>query len=113
VMLPEPWFRGRVVVCGDAAHACAPHLTQGAAMALEDAVVLADEVAKQQGAEATLAAFTERRYPRANFIQMASRGILDAEMSVTRENLDGALEHLREAIPGQFAHVDSLLAQPA
>jgi 2-polyprenyl-6-methoxyphenol hydroxylase-like FAD-dependent oxidoreductase len=44
VMLPTPWSSGRVVVCGDAAHACAPHLTQGAAMALEDAVVLADEL---------------------------------------------------------------------
>jgi 2-polyprenyl-6-methoxyphenol hydroxylase-like FAD-dependent oxidoreductase len=113
VMLPAPWSSGRVVVCGDAAHACAPHLTQGAAMALEDAVVLADEVAKQRQADATLAAFTERRYPRANFVQMASRGILDAEMSVTRENLDSALEHMREALPGQFAHVDSFLAQPA
>lgn len=113
VMLPSPWFSGRVVICGDAAHACAPHLTQGAAMALEDAVVLADEVAKQRAVAETLASFTERRYPRANFVQMASRGIMDAEMSVTRETLGGALEHMREAIPGQFAHVDSVLAQPA
>jgi 2-polyprenyl-6-methoxyphenol hydroxylase-like FAD-dependent oxidoreductase len=113
VMLPSPWFKGRVVVCGDAAHACAPHLTQGAAMALEDAIVLADEAGKGNTVEQTLAAFTERRYPRANFVQMASRGVLDAEMSVTRENLPVALEHMREQIPGQFAHVDSLLAQPA
>jgi 2-polyprenyl-6-methoxyphenol hydroxylase-like FAD-dependent oxidoreductase len=113
VMLPSPWNKGRIVVCGDAAHACAPHLTQGAAMALEDAIVLADEIRKQESAEATLAAFSERRYTRANFVQMASRGIMDAEMSITQETIEGALEHMREAIPGQFAHVDSVLAQPA
>jgi 2-polyprenyl-6-methoxyphenol hydroxylase-like FAD-dependent oxidoreductase len=113
VMLPAPWNRGRIVVCGDAAHACAPHLTQGAAMALEDAIVLADEIGKEEPAEATLVAFSERRYTRANFVQMASRGIMDAEMSITQETIDGALEHMREAIPGQFAHVDSVLAQPA
>ena len=41
VMLPLPWFSGRVGILGDAAHACAPHLTQGAGMALEDGLVLA------------------------------------------------------------------------
>src|SRR4051794_19173754 len=45
VMLPAPWFKGRVLLCGDAAHACTPHITQGAAMALEDAVVLPEELA--------------------------------------------------------------------
>ncbi len=113
VMLPSPWFKGRVVVCGDGAHACAPHLTQGAAMALEDAVVLAEEVGRQRSLQETLIRFDERRYPRANFVQMASRGILDAEMSITDETLPDALEHMREALPGQFAQVDSMLAQPA
>ena len=35
-MVPWPWFRGRVVIGGDAAHTLPPHLTQGAAMAAED-----------------------------------------------------------------------------
>jgi 2-polyprenyl-6-methoxyphenol hydroxylase-like FAD-dependent oxidoreductase len=113
VMLPSPWSRGRVLVCGDAAHACSPHLTQGAAMALEDAVVLADEVHRGDSAPSTMAAFCERRYPRANFVQAASRAILDGEMSVTHETLSGALEHMREEIPKAFAHVDSVLLQPA
>ena len=43
-MLPWPWFSGRVVIGGDAAHTFAPHLTQGAAMAAEDAFVLVREV---------------------------------------------------------------------
>ena len=44
MMLPWPWFRGRVVIGGDAAHVFPPHLTQGAAMAAEDAYVLVNEV---------------------------------------------------------------------
>ena len=44
LLLPWPWCRGRVVIGGDAAHTFAPHLTQGAAMAAEDAFVLAREV---------------------------------------------------------------------
>ncbi|WP_394620344.1 FAD-dependent monooxygenase [Lentzea sp. JNUCC 0626] len=35
------WHRGRMIVIGDAAHATAPSIGQGAAMAIEDAVVLA------------------------------------------------------------------------
>jgi 2-polyprenyl-6-methoxyphenol hydroxylase-like FAD-dependent oxidoreductase len=35
------WFRGRMVIIGDAAHAPSPSSGQGASMALEDAVVLA------------------------------------------------------------------------
>ena len=41
-LMPPPWYWGRVVLIGDAAHATSPHVGQGAAMAMEDAVVLAD-----------------------------------------------------------------------
>jgi 2-polyprenyl-6-methoxyphenol hydroxylase-like FAD-dependent oxidoreductase len=44
MLLPWPWFRGRIVLGGDAAHTFPPHLTQGAAMAAEDGYVLAREV---------------------------------------------------------------------
>ncbi len=37
----EPWFQGRIAIAGDAAHTTSPHLAQGAAMAVEDAVTLA------------------------------------------------------------------------
>jgi 2-polyprenyl-6-methoxyphenol hydroxylase-like FAD-dependent oxidoreductase len=45
MLLPWPWFRGRIVIGGDAAHVFPPHLTQGAAMAAEDGYVLAHELA--------------------------------------------------------------------
>ena len=62
VMLPLPWFKGRIVICGDAAHACTPHITQGAAMALEDGIVLAEELAVERELSESLTAFGERRY---------------------------------------------------
>jgi 2-polyprenyl-6-methoxyphenol hydroxylase-like FAD-dependent oxidoreductase len=113
VMLPAPWFKGRVLICGDAAHACTPHLTQGAAMALEDAVVLAEELTPDRPLAASLAAFTERRYPRAKFVQDVSRGILASEMAITAETIDAALEHMAAELPGQMAGVDDFLNQPA
>ena len=38
----DSWHRGRVVLIGDAAHATAPVWAQGAALAAEDALVLAE-----------------------------------------------------------------------
>src|SRR5262249_38772507 len=45
IVVPAPWYRGRVVLVGDAAHATSPHAGQGAAQAIEDAVVLGEELA--------------------------------------------------------------------
>jgi 2-polyprenyl-6-methoxyphenol hydroxylase-like FAD-dependent oxidoreductase len=114
IMLPAPWFKGRVLLCGDAAHACTPHITQGAAMALEDAVVLPEELAATDAPlEARLRSFSERRYPRAKFVQDVSRGILNAEMQINAENIDHAFAHMKEELPGQMAGVDAFLNQPA
>ncbi|HZC28599.1 MAG TPA: FAD-dependent monooxygenase [Gaiellaceae bacterium] len=114
VMLPAPWFRGRVLLCGDAAHACTPHITQGAAMALEDAVVLPEELARSaHPLGERLRAFGERRYPRAKFVQDVSRGILNAEMQINAQNIDHAFAHMKEELPGQMAGVDAFLNRPA
>jgi 2-polyprenyl-6-methoxyphenol hydroxylase-like FAD-dependent oxidoreductase len=113
VLLSAPWHRGRVAIGGDATHACTPHITQGAGMALEDAVVLADELGGELPIEQALANYAERRYPRAKFVQDVSRGILQAEMSITEETLAVAIEHMAAELPGQFAGVDAFLNQPA
>ena len=44
LLLEGPWHSGRVVLLGDAVHASTPHLGQGAGMAIEDAIVLAEEL---------------------------------------------------------------------
>ena len=113
VVLPAPWFKGRVIVLGDAAHACAPHLTQGAGMALEDAVVLAEELdVPDRAVDATLRAFMERRRERVGFVQDVSHQILVGEMAITAETLPHAVAHLREVLPDQMRQTESILNQP-
>ena len=42
---PQSWVNGPVVLIGDAAHATSPNMAQGAAMAMEDALILAEVLA--------------------------------------------------------------------
>jgi 2-polyprenyl-6-methoxyphenol hydroxylase-like FAD-dependent oxidoreductase len=67
------WGRGRVTLLGDAAHAMAPNLSQGAAQSLEDAVVLGRELERGDGVEAALRRYEARRRKRANGLIRASR----------------------------------------
>ena len=64
----------RVVLIGDAAHATAPNMAQGAAMAVEDALVLAEELAEHGTVGAALAAFTTRRRPRTDWVRTRAHG---------------------------------------
>ena len=50
VVVPAPWYRDNVVLIGDAAHATSPHCGQGAAQAIEDALVLTQELSSRDGA---------------------------------------------------------------
>ena len=80
VFVPSSWHRGRVVLIGDAAHAITPHLGQGAAQAVEDAVVLADELQKNVQLKEALDSFERRRYERCKLILEASLKIGEQEM---------------------------------
>jgi 2-polyprenyl-6-methoxyphenol hydroxylase-like FAD-dependent oxidoreductase len=113
VMLPLPWHQGRIVVLGDAAHACAPHITQGAGMALEDAVVLAELLAADMPVEVALTALGDRRWPRCKLVQDVSHQILATEMAITAETLPAAIKQMRAELPRQSAPVDAILNQPA
>jgi 2-polyprenyl-6-methoxyphenol hydroxylase-like FAD-dependent oxidoreductase len=63
------WTARRVVLVGDAAHASSPNMAQGAAMALEDALVLAETLAADQSVEQALAGYVERRKARVAWVQ--------------------------------------------
>ncbi|MFZ0385640.1 MAG: FAD-dependent monooxygenase [Solirubrobacteraceae bacterium] len=75
VRLPPPWHRGRVVLIGDAAHATTPHCGQGAAQAIEDGIVLAQQLAADQELSDALAGYQERRYERCTMIVEGSETI--------------------------------------
>lgn len=79
---PRPWSDGRIVLLGDAVHATTPHLASGAGMAVESAIVLAEELAKARNAEQGLRAYEERRYARC-------KDIVDTSIAVGRLQLEG------------------------
>ncbi|MFJ7905940.1 FAD-dependent monooxygenase [Kitasatospora sp. NPDC096204] len=106
VTVEEPWHVGRIVLAGDAAHASTPHLAQGAAMAVEDALVLAQSLDEADSVPAALAAWEERRRPRAMWVQALSRAVLKQETGTPTTPEEDEL--LKVGIPGA-AHV---LVQP-
>jgi 2-polyprenyl-6-methoxyphenol hydroxylase-like FAD-dependent oxidoreductase len=81
LLLPKPWSRGRILLVGDAAHATTPHIGFGAGLAVEDAVVLADELARDRDPAAAFTRFTERRFERAKYVIETSVHLGEMEMS--------------------------------
>jgi 2-polyprenyl-6-methoxyphenol hydroxylase-like FAD-dependent oxidoreductase len=68
-LLPRPWNRGRVVLIGDATHVCPPTLASGAALALEDAMVLAELLLAANAVDQELwDRFHERRMARVKVV---------------------------------------------
>ena len=63
------WHQGRAVLMGDAAHPMLPFMAQGAAMAIEDAWVLADTISKGHSLES----YERARKPRTTQLQKISR----------------------------------------
>lgn len=75
ILLPPPWHRGRVLLIGDAAHGTSPHCGQGGAQAIEDGVVLAEELAAGTRVERALDGFTRRRFERCRTVVEGSERI--------------------------------------
>lgn len=81
LLLDDPWYRGRAIVIGDAAHACPPLIAQGAAMCAEDAVVLAELVTGDLPVGRALPAFMARRMPRVEIVVRNSMQLVRYEMA--------------------------------
>jgi 2-polyprenyl-6-methoxyphenol hydroxylase-like FAD-dependent oxidoreductase len=110
--LPLPWHRGRIQVIGDAAHASLPHMAQGAAMALEDAVVLAELCAEDLTPEERGQRFAARRYERCMFVQKTSRAMADSQQDYTPETVLEQQEILSREFPQRWIQNDSKMAEP-
>lgn len=101
-LLPPPWHVGRVLLIGDAAHPTTPHLASGAGMAVEDAVVLGEELARGGDVAEVLARFAERRTARCQLVVRNS-------MEIGRLERTGAPPAEQTRIVGETLAV---LAQP-
>jgi 2-polyprenyl-6-methoxyphenol hydroxylase-like FAD-dependent oxidoreductase len=103
LIVPAPWNRGRIVLIGDAAHACPPTLAQGGAQALEDAAVLTELLLSYDSPDDALwAAFTARRFDRA-------RTVVEASVQLGQWQLD----HVQGDLPGLMGTITALVSQPA
>jgi 2-polyprenyl-6-methoxyphenol hydroxylase-like FAD-dependent oxidoreductase len=98
--LPAPWNVGRVMLIGDAAHPTTPQLASGAGIAVEDAIVLAEELARPVSIGAAFDAFVERREDRCRLVVESSIEI-------------GRLEQAHAAPELQTAVVERALAKLA
>ena len=109
--MPWPWFRGRVVLGGDAAHTFPPHLTQGAAMAAEDGYVLAREVlADDVSLPDRLLRYSQKRYARCAFVYTFSYQWMADEQSVrTAQDLAAARVELAANASARIAASDRIL----
>ncbi len=81
LLMPHPWFSGRVVLIGDTVHATTPHLAAGACIGIEDALVLAEELGRASTVEAALHAFQNRRWDRCRMVVENSARLGEIEMT--------------------------------
>ncbi|MED4228279.1 FAD-dependent monooxygenase [Neobacillus cucumis] len=80
LIVEKPWYRDRVLLIGDAAHATVPHLAQGAAMAIEDGLVLAELLQEDLPLSDILVQFMERRFERCKFVVENSNTLVEWEL---------------------------------
>lgn len=81
MIVPRPWFKGDVVLIGDTVHSTTPHLASGAGMAVEDAVVLDEELTRQASVHDALIAYEARRYDRCKLVVETSLRLGEIEMT--------------------------------
>jgi 2-polyprenyl-6-methoxyphenol hydroxylase-like FAD-dependent oxidoreductase len=102
MLVEGSWHRGRVVLVGDAAHCCPPTIAQGAAMSLEDSLVLAELLAgADDWDDALLQSYYERRIRRV-------RPVVEASVRIGQWQLDG----VRDAdVPGLMGRTMTMLRE--
>ncbi len=100
------WHSARAVLLGDACHPMLPFLAQGAAMAIEDAWVLAQCLSVAQSPERGFEAFERRRQLRTIRVQGAARantGLFHRRGTLARAATYGPMWLAGKAAPG-FVH---------
>lgn len=95
--LPQ-WRRGRVTLLGDAAHAMLPFLGMGAAMAIEDGMILARSLIEADSLEAGFDRYEDNRRPRTALLH--AKSVEQGELTQARD-------------PDTYKHAAAPAADPA
>ena len=103
ILLPRPWYRGRTVLIGDAAHATTPQLASGAGLAVEDAIVLSQEMERGGYSADSFERFMQRRFQRCrmvveNSLELGRLEVTCAPVSVHTALLEKSLCALAQPI---------------
>lgn len=101
--VPRPWKKGRTVFVGDAVHGPTPHLASGAGMAVEDCVVLDEELQRHGDLATALQAYEDRRHDRCHFIvstsiRLGQMEVAGADPKEHARLMQSAIEALRQPI---------------
>jgi 2-polyprenyl-6-methoxyphenol hydroxylase-like FAD-dependent oxidoreductase len=80
-LLRHAWWKDRVILIGDAAHATTPQLASGAGMGLEDGIVLAEEISRTDSLAGAFDRFMQRRFERCRLVVENSLEIGRLEMA--------------------------------
>lgn len=97
-IIEAPWHRNRIVLLGDTIHATTPHLASGAGIAIEGALVLAEEIQRQPSVETALSAYAQRHIERARLVVSAS-----GRMGQIEQHGGSREEHTRIMLEAQQA----------
>lgn len=84
LQLPSPWHVGRSILIGDAAHLTTPHMAQGASIAIEDAVLLAELLGGCDDYRAAFEQFMAQRFERDSMVVDASLQLAEWELAEWR-----------------------------
>jgi 2-polyprenyl-6-methoxyphenol hydroxylase-like FAD-dependent oxidoreductase len=81
MLMPSPWYKRRVVLIGDTVHATTPHMASGACIGIEDAIVLAEEIAGAGSVDQALDRYLARRWERCRMVVQNSGRLGEIEIA--------------------------------
>jgi len=96
LLMPQPWYQNRVVLIGDTVHATTPHMASGACIGIEDAIVLADELAADTPLAAALDRFQARRWERCRMVVENSARL--GEIEINHGSKDAHAQIMRDSL---------------